>query len=93
MIVNQKKIKKYKEQLNIIHIPVVSLDWVEKCLLKGRFLPPKLGELLPNRKGLKSTKSGKKTPISEQEFVSNILGKKDSSDMRFNYLSKFRIAC
>lgn len=92
VVVNKNNLLKYEKQLELTTAPIVGINWVENCILNDRFMLPKTEELLPKRKGLKQTKFPKKMKVNEQMIIDNIMMKKDSSDIRFNFLSNIVIS-
>ena len=84
----KKHLGKYKEQLNIVNLPVVGLKWLEECILSSQYFEPSQFDLMPDREVLKAnSKPKRKKRIDEQLVIDNFMNKRDSSDRRFNFLS------
>ena len=93
ILVSKQGLKNYAKQLQLTKLPIVDLEYLRKCLEEERFYEPHLFDLLPDRTALKNKHSGKKTVINEQELIDNVLGKKDSSDIRYNFFKNCIISC
>jgi hypothetical protein len=57
IILNTEKIGAFESQLKTLRLPIVSLDWIENCILQDKFMEPANYEIIKPQNQKKNSSS------------------------------------